>query len=110
MYRGPYTTGYENISVAVSYGEQLNKLWFRVLAAAVPIFVEKKLTFKDLLQKELAEDDTAVAVFSFLIKGFNKEKRGFEAINIIRKCHSLLTDQGIIFGNKTMALLNKLEK
>lgn len=110
LYRGPYTTGYENISVAVRYGEQLKKLWFGVLAATVPFFVEEKIPFKDLLQKELAEDDTAVSVFSLLTKGFSKEKRGFEAINIIRKCHSLLTDQGIIFGNKTMALLSKLEK
>lgn len=109
LYRGPYTTGYENISVAVSYGEQLKKLWFRVLAAAVPIFVEKTVTFKDMLQKELAEDDTAASVFSLLLNVFSKEKKSFEAINIIRQCHSLLTDQGTIFGNKTKALLSKFE-
>ncbi|MGB3221513.1 MAG: hypothetical protein WBB23_01805 [Desulforhopalus sp.] len=110
LYRGPYTTGYENISVAISYGEQLKKLWFRVLAAALPIFVEKQLTFRDLLEKALAEDDTAASVFSYLLNVSSKEKRGVEAISIIHQCQNLLTDQGILFGNKTKALLSKFEK
>jgi ATP/maltotriose-dependent transcriptional regulator MalT len=109
LYRGPYTTGYENMAVAVSYREQLEKLWFRVLAAAIPVFVERILDHQDVLQGALAADDTAVVVFPLFASAFNKEGRSVEALKVIDQCRCMLAEQGVGFGPRTLALLSKLE-
>ncbi|WP_167496324.1 hypothetical protein [Desulfopila sp. IMCC35006] len=106
MYQGPFTTGHENIPVAVSYSGQIEKHWQHLLAAAVPLFVETTLAHKSMLQKALAAESTATAVFSILVNDFKKMEKKDEAFAIIQRCHSLLAEQGISYSPKTMALVN----
>ncbi len=107
MYHGPFTTGHENIPVAISYSGQIENHWLHLLAAAVPVFVEKDLVHKSVLQKALAADSTAASVFSILLNAFDNLERRAEAIDIIHRCYSLLAEQGISCGHKTMALVNE---
>lgn len=109
MYRGPYTTGHEDIAVAVDYREQLEKRWFHILAAALPLFSESALVHLGLLPKALAVDDTAASVFPLMVSAFKKQGRSAEAWKILRRCRSLLAEQGILFGRKTTEVLKDLE-
>lgn len=108
MYRGPYMTGYEHMPVAISYRDQLEKLWHHTLAAAVPLFVETTSAHRNVLEKALTVDDTAASVLPLFISTFCKKGRSAEACAIIHRCEALLAEQGILFGNKTQALLRHL--
>ncbi len=109
IYRGPYSTGHEDMAIAINYRLHLKKRWLHILASAVPLFVETTFQHEDLLQKALAADDTAASVFSLVVSAFNKQGRGAEALEILRRCRSLLAAQGIHLGSKTLAILKKTE-
>ncbi len=108
MYRGPYMTGYEHMPAAMSYREQLEKLWHYALAAAVPLFVETTSAHRNLLEKALAVDDTAASVLPLFVSTFSKKGRSAEAHTIIHRCEALLAEQSIRFGSKTQARLQRL--
>lgn len=108
MYRGPYMTGYDHMPVAISYREQLEKLWHHTLAAAVPLFVETTSAHRNVLEKALAVDDTAASVLPLFVSTFCKKGRSAEACAIIHRCEALLLEQGISFGSKTQTLLRHL--
>jgi hypothetical protein len=108
MYQGPYMTGYDHIPVAISYKEQLEKLWHYTLAAAVPLFVETASAHRNVLEKALAVDDTAASVLPLFVNTLRNKDKSAEACAIVHRCEALLAEQGIRFGSKTQALLRHL--
>lgn len=108
MYQGPYMTGYEHLPVAMSYREQMEKLWHYALAAAVPLFVETTSEQQNVLEEALAIDDTAASVLPLFVSTLSKKGRSAEAYTILHRCEALLAEQGIRFGSKTQARLRRL--
>lgn len=106
MYRGPFTTGHENIPVAISCSGQIENRWLHLLAAAVPLFVATTLGHKSVLQEALAVDTTTASVFAILLNAFNDQGKSSEAFEIIHRCRTLLTEQGINCGHKTISFVN----
>jgi hypothetical protein len=108
MYQGPFMAGYEQMPVATSYREQLERLWHHTLAAALPLFVEITSAHQNVLKQALAVDDTAAPVLQLFFSTFSKKAGKTEACGIIQRCETLLAEQGIRFSGKTEALLQHL--
>ena len=111
LYRGPFATGAEQLSLAVVYSSQLNKQWQGVLAAALPLFVKLDIDSepRSAILQALTDDKTAAQVFSTLISTFKRTGRETEGLEIVRQCRGLLAEQGISCGPKTMAFFNDLQ-
>jgi len=108
MYQGPYMTGHDHLPVAISYKEQLEKLWHYTLAAAIPLFVETASAHHYVLEKALAVDNTAASVLPLFVNTLRNRGKSAEACAIVHRCEALLAEQGISFGSKTQALLRHL--
>jgi DNA-binding SARP family transcriptional activator len=110
LYQGPFATGHQHLSLVVGYSTQLHTQWLGVLAAAVPLLVTSGMENQSRMavQQALAADETAAAVFSLLVRAFNKSGKNTEALNILQRCRHLLAEQGIVCGRKTMAFFSGL--
>lgn len=110
LYHGSFTTGYEDLDLAIDYSSQLNKQWLVVAAAAVPYFAAMDLEERPrlLIEQALAKDETAAAVFFVLISTFNNVGRISELSTILDRCQSLLAAKGTVLGPNALVLLKNL--
>jgi hypothetical protein len=112
LYQGPFATGPQHLSLVVGYSTQLHTQWLGVLTAAVPLLVTSGMENESRMavQQALAADETAAAVFSLLVRAFTKKGKKNEVLGILKCCHQLMAEQGILCGHKTMAFFSDLLK
>lgn len=112
LYRGPFATGHEHLSMAIGYSSQLHTQWLGVIAAAVPLFVTKAMGIesKRAVQQALANDETAAAVLPIMVRSFNKSGKETEVLDILHRCRRLPAEQGIEYGPRTMAFFSSFPK
>ena len=112
LYRGSFAACHQHLSTTVGYSSELHTQWLNVLATAVPLFVttDMETTSRRAVQQALAADETAAAVFQILVRTLSKNGKRTEAMDILRRCHRLLAEEGLDFGRKTVDFICDFEE